>query len=195
MSTQHGFGKRGVVLGAPRLRPQVAVLSWRVAKRSTGDERANHALEATCDRLAQVVESHELPYVASDSLSGFAAAGLSSPSDPVLRVVLCALGMLEVSRREVVRWPLQVGIHYGTVCAGTERSPTFPFHLSGDVVVTAGAVRDVARVNTVTLTSVAWRHISNDLHGRHRGHIDAPGGTVEILECTGAVETIAQGES
>jgi hypothetical protein len=199
MNVQRRSGKSPIMLGAPRLRPQIAVLSWRVGTAPLSvqpgvNQRDQDAIDSVLERLAQVLDSHQLPFVASDQRSGCAAAGLGSPSDPVLRAVLCALGMIEANMIRNGAWPLQLGIHYGPVCAGTERRPSYPFHLSGPAVATANAVRDIARPNTVTATLVAWSEISDALHGLHRGHIEAPdGSTVGIIECTGSANANTRG--
>ena len=114
-----------------------------------------------------------------------AVGGLSSHNlSPVKSCVDCAHKLKEIANSASIPWYLHVGIHLGSLVAGTIGSKTVQFDILGQSVNIAFNICDMSDPNQILISSDAWMTARNEIKVKSVGLKRLKSGQdIEMLEC------------
>jgi class 3 adenylate cyclase len=112
-------------------------------------------------------------------------AGLSShATSPIKSCVDCAYKMREIANSAPTPWDLHVGIHSGSLVAGTVGTKTVQFDILGKTVNVAFNICDMSDANQILISSDAWMTARNEIKVKSVGVKRLKSGQdIEMLEC------------
>ena len=114
-----------------------------------------------------------------------AVAGLSSyATSPIKSCLDCAYKIREVANSTTIPWDLHIGIHSGSLLAGTVGTKTVQFDILGKNVNIAFNICDMSDANQILISSDAWMTARNEIKVKSIGLKRLKSGQdIEILEC------------
>jgi adenylate cyclase len=114
-----------------------------------------------------------------------AVAGLSSHTiSPIKSCVDCAYKIREIANSAPTPWDLHVGIHSGSLVAGTVGTKTVQFDILGKTVNIAFNICDMSNANQILISSDAWMTARNEIKVKSIGLKRLKSGQdIEMLEC------------
>ena len=114
-----------------------------------------------------------------------AVAGLSSHAiSPVKSCVDCSYKLREIANSQSMPWNLHLGIHSGSLVAGTVGTKTVQFDILGKTVNVAFNICDMSESNQILISSDAWMTARNEIKVKSIGLKRLKSGQdIEMLEC------------
>ena len=114
-----------------------------------------------------------------------AVAGLSShTSSPVKSWVDCSYKLREIANSASMPWDLHLGVHSGSLVAGTVGTKTVQFDILGKTVNVAFNICDMSDANQILISSDAWMTARNEIKVKSIGLKRLKSGQdIEMLEC------------
>ena len=114
-----------------------------------------------------------------------AVAGLSSHAiSPVKSCVDCSYKLREIANTSSMPWNLHLGIHSGSLVAGTVGTKTVQFDILGKTVNMAFNICDMSDSNQILISSDAWMTARNEIKVKSIGLKRLKSGQdIEMLEC------------
>ena len=114
-----------------------------------------------------------------------AVAGLSSHAiSPVKSCVDCSYKLREIANSASMPWDLHLGIHSGSLVAGTVGIKTVQFDILGKTVNVAFNICDMSNSNQILISSDAWMTARNEIKVKSIGLKRLKSGQdIEMLEC------------
>ena len=114
-----------------------------------------------------------------------AVAGLSSHAiSPVKSCVDCSYKLREIANTSSMPWNLHLGIHSGSLVAGTVGTKTVQFDILGKTVNMAFNICDMSESNQILISSDAWMTARNEIKVKSIGLKRLKSGQdIEMLEC------------
>ena len=148
--------------------------------------------ELVVETLQEIIESFEntfeefgLEKIKTVGDAIVAVAGLSShATSPIKSCVDCAYKMREIANSAPTPWDLHVGIHSGSLVAGTVGTKTVQFDILGKTVNVAFNICDMSDANQILISSDAWMTARNEIKVKSVGIKRLKSGQdIEMLEC------------
>tara|TARA_B100001778_G_scaffold99380_1_gene81092 strand:- start:356 stop:1141 length:786 start_codon:yes stop_codon:yes gene_type:complete len=114
-----------------------------------------------------------------------AVAGLSSHTiSPVKSCVDCSYKLREIANSASMPWDLHLGVHSGSLVAGTVGTKTVQFDILGKTVNVAFNICDMSDANQILISSDAWMTARNEIKVKSIGLKRLKSGQdIEMLEC------------
>ena len=148
--------------------------------------------ELVVETLQSLIESFEEAFIeynlekiktVGDAI--VAVSGLSSIDGASVKdCVECSYRLKEIANNFSKPWDLHIGIHYGSLVAGTIGKKTVQFDLLGKSVNIAFNVCDISEPNQILISSDAWMTVRNEINVNSIGIKKLKSGQdIEILEC------------
>ena len=96
----------------------------------------------------------------------------------------CAYKIREIANTASMPWDLHLGIHSGSLVAGTVGTKTVQFDILGQTVNVAFNICDMSEPNQILISSEAWMTARNEIKVKSMGLKRLKSGhDIEILQC------------
>ena len=114
-----------------------------------------------------------------------AVSGLFSlDTSSVKNCVDCSLRLKDIANSFSMPWDLHIGIHFGSLVAGTVGKKTVQYDILGQNVNMAFNICDLSEPNQILISSDAWMTVRNEINVKSIGLKRLKSGQeIEILEC------------
>ena len=114
-----------------------------------------------------------------------AVSGLSSfDTQSVKNCVNCGYKLKEIAANLEIPWDLHIGIHYGSLVAGTVGDKTVQYDILGQNVNIAFNICDISEPNQILISNDAYMTVRNEINVKSVGIKKLKSGQeTEILEC------------
>ena len=114
-----------------------------------------------------------------------AVSGLSSfGTQSVKNCVQCSHKLIDIASSLKDPWNLHIGIHFGSIVAGTVGNSTVQYDILGQNVNIAFNICDLSEPNQILMSNDAWMTVRNEINVQSLGLKKLKSGQeIEILEC------------
>jgi len=142
-------------------------------------------LQGLVEKFEKAFEDFGLEKIKTVGDAIVAVAGLSShTSSPIKSCVDCAHEIREIANSASMPWDLHLGIHSGSLVAGTIGTKTVQFDILGQTVNVAFNICDMSEANQILISSDAWMTARNEIKVKSIGLKRLKSGQdIEMLEC------------
>ena len=121
-------------------------------------------LQSLVENFEKAFEDFGLEKIKTVGDAIVAVAGLSSHAiSPVKSCVDCSYKLREIANTSSMPWDLHLGIHSGSLVAGTVGTKTVQFDILGKTVNMAFNICDMSDSNQILISSDAWMTARNDI--------------------------------
>ncbi len=142
-------------------------------------------LQGLVEKFEEAFTDHNLEKIKTVGDAIVAVSGLSSmDSSSVKNCVECSYKLKELANSYSIPWDIHVGIHFGSLVAGTVGKKTVQYDILGKSVNIAFNICDMTEPNQILISSDAWMTARSEIHVNSIGLKKLKSGQeVEILEC------------
>ena len=142
-------------------------------------------LQSLVEKFEEVFIESNLEKIKTVGDAIVAVSGLSSmDGSSVKNCVECSYKLKEIANSYSMPWDIHVGIHFGSLVAGTIGKRTVQYDILGKSVNIAFNICDMTEPNQILISSDAWMTARNEINVNSIGLKKLKSGQeVEILEC------------
>ena len=142
-------------------------------------------LQGLVEKFEEAFVDHNLEKIKTVGDAIVAVSGLSSMDDSsVKNCVDCSYKLKDIANSYSMPWDLHVGIHFGSLVAGTIGKKTVQYDILGKSVNIAFNICDMSEANQILISSDAWMTARSEINVNSIGLKKLKSGQeVEILEC------------
>ncbi len=142
-------------------------------------------LQGLVEKFEIAFKNYNLEKIKTVGDAILAVSGLSSMDDPsVKNCVDCSYELKSIANSYSMPWDLHIGIHFGSLVAGTVGKNTVQYDILGKSVNLAFNICDMSEPNQILISTDAWMTARSEINVNSVGLKKLKSGQeIEILEC------------